>query len=76
MLYLNTTNKIMKTMYLNRKDIQKINSVLDQFPDLDRFELTEDNSSGIGSIVTMTFSREVNGIIGAFTIEIAGVEQW
>lgn len=66
----------MKTMYLNRKDIQKIDSVLDQFPDLDRFELTEDNSSGIGSIITMTFSREVNGIIGAFTIEIAGVEQW
>jgi hypothetical protein len=66
----------MKTMYLNRKDIQKMNEVLDQFPDLDRFELNEENSSGIGSIVTMTFSREVNGIIGAFTIEIAGVEQW
>ena len=63
-------------MYLNRKDIQKMNEVLGQFPDLDRFELNEENSSGIGSIVTMTFSREVNGIIGAFTIEIAGVEQW
>ena len=66
----------MKPMYLNRKDIQKINEVLDQFPDLDRFELNEENCSGIGSIVTMTFSREVNGIIGAFTIEVAGVEQW
>ena len=66
----------MKPMYLNRKDIEKINSVLDQFPDLDRFELNEDNSSGIGSIVTMTFSREINGIIGAFTVEITGVEQW
>ena len=66
----------MKTMYLNRKDIEKINSVLDQFPDLEGFELSEDNCSGIGSIGTMTFSREVNGIIGAFTVEIAGVEQW
>jgi hypothetical protein len=66
----------MKKMYLNRKDIQKLNEVLEQFPDLDRFELNEENCSGIGSIVTMTFSREVNGIIGAFTIEIAGVEQW
>jgi hypothetical protein len=66
----------MKTMYLNRKDIEKINSVLDQFPDLDRFELNEENCSGIGSIVTMTFSREVNDITGAFTVEIAGVEQW
>ena len=63
-------------MYLNRKDVEKINSVLDQFPGLDRFELNEENSSGIGSIVTMTFSQEVNGIIGAFTIEVAGVEQW
>jgi hypothetical protein len=66
----------MKTMYLNRKDIEKINSVLDQFPDLEGFELNEENSSGIGSIVTMTFSREINGIMGAFTVEIAGVEQW
>jgi hypothetical protein len=63
-------------MYLNRKDIEKINSVLDQFPDLEGFELNEENSSGIGSIVTMTFSREINGIMGAFTVEIAGVEQW
>ena len=76
MLYLNTINNIMKTMYLNRNDIQKINSVLDQFPDLERFELTEDTSSGIGSVVTMTFSREINGIIGAFTVEVAGVENW
>ena len=66
----------MKPMYLNRKDIEKINSVLDQFPDLDRFELNEENGSGIGSIVTMTFSQEINGIIGAFTVEIAGVENW
>ena len=63
-------------MYLNRKDIEKINSILNQFPDLERFELNEDHNSGIGSIVSMTFSRDVNGIIGAFTVEIAGVEQW
>jgi hypothetical protein len=63
-------------MFLDRKDIEKIKNVLDQFPDLDVFEIEEDSSSGIGSIITMTFAREINGIRGSFEIEISGVETW
>jgi hypothetical protein len=63
-------------MFLNRKDIEKIKSILDQFPDLDVFELEQDSSSGIGSITTMTFARELNGLRGSFNIEVSGSEEW
>ena len=63
-------------MFLNRKDIEKIKSVLDQFPDLDVFEIEQDSNSGIGSVTTMTFAREINGLRGSFEIEVSGVEDW
>jgi hypothetical protein len=63
-------------MILHRKDVEKIKSILDQFPDLDIFEIEQDSSSGIGSVTTMTFARELNGYRGSFEIEIAGVEDW
>ena len=63
-------------MFLNRKDIDKIKEVLDQFPTVDVFELDQDNSSGIGSVTVMTFSQEINGIRGSFDIEVSGVEDW
>ena len=63
-------------MILHRKDIEKINEVLDKFPDVHTFELESDHSSGIGAIVTMTFAQEVNGMRGSFDIEISGVDDW
>jgi hypothetical protein len=63
-------------MFLNRNDIEKIQEVLSKFPDLDVFELKQDSSSGIGSIVSITFAREVNNVRGSFEIEISGVENW
>jgi len=63
-------------MFLTRKDIEKIKDVLDQFPDLDIFELEQDSSSGIGSVTSMTFAREINGLRGSFQIEVSGIETW
>jgi len=63
-------------MFLTRKDIEKIKDVLDQFPDLDIFELEQDSSSGIGSVTSMTFAREINGLRGSFQIEVSGIEDW
>ena len=63
-------------MFLNRKDIEKIASVLEQFKDVENFELVSDTSSGIGTYLTMTFDQEVNGMRGSFTVEISGVEDW
>lgn len=63
-------------MFLNKTDIKKIQAVLDKFPEVDSFKLELDNSSGIGSIVTMTFDNKVNDIRGSFKVEISGVEDW
>ena len=63
-------------MFLTRKDIEKISKILEQFPDLDIFEITQDSSSGIGSCTSMTFAREISGLKGSFEIEISGVEDW
>lgn len=63
-------------MILHRKDIDKVKEILDKFPDVEVFEIEQDSSSGIGSVVSITFSQEVNGLRGAFEIEISGVENW
>ncbi len=63
-------------MIVHRKDIKKIQEVLDKFQDVEVFEIEVDNGSGIGSIMTMTFAQEVNGMRGSFDIEISGVEDW
>ena len=63
-------------MILHRKDIDKVKEILDKFPDVEVFEIEQDSSSGIGSIVSITFSQEVYGIRGSFEIEISGVGNW
>ena len=63
-------------MILTRSDIEKIAGVLEKFPDIELFELEQTGNSGIGSITTMSFAQEVNGLRGSFDIEIAGVEDW
>jgi len=63
-------------MYLNRKDFEKIQDVLAKFPEVTNFELLQENSSGIGSITTIKFMKEVNGYYGTFDIEISGQEEW
>lgn len=63
-------------MYLNRKDIEKITEVLDKFPNVHSFELNQESGGGIGTIIIMTFDQTVNGISGAMSVEISGVEDW
>lgn len=63
-------------MILHKKDIEKIQGILEKFPDVETFEIESDNSSGIGAYVTMTFNQEVNGLRGSFNVEISGVEDW
>jgi hypothetical protein len=63
-------------MILHRKDINKVKEILDKFPDVEVFEIEQDSSSGIGSVVSITFSQEVNGLRGSFEIEISGMENW
>jgi hypothetical protein len=63
-------------MILLRKDIEKILGILDKFPEVQGFELNQERSSGIGSITTMSFAHEHNGVKGCLEVEISGVEDW
>ncbi len=63
-------------MYLNRKDLEKMQDILSKFPEVDHFEINQESGSGIGSVITMKFTYEVNGHLGNFEIEISGVEDW
>lgn len=63
-------------MYLHRDDLKKINEIFEKFPDINVIELTQDNSSGIGSTTSATFDHRSNGFDGSFKVEISGVENW
>jgi hypothetical protein len=66
----------MKTVVLHRSDIERISDILAKFPDVEAFELTQETSSGIGSVTYVTFAQNINGHNGSFEIEVSGVENW
>lgn len=66
----------MKTVVLRRSDIERISDILAKFPDVESFELTQETSSGIGSVTYVTFAQNINGYKGSFEVEVSGVENW
>jgi hypothetical protein len=63
-------------MYITKKDAEKILDVMNKFPEDTVYRLVTDNSSGIGSTMTLTVETTVEGLAGKFTVEISGVENW
>ena len=63
-------------MYVTKDEVQKILAVMEEFPDARSYKLEADNSSGIGSILTMEMSMEIKGRDALVKVEIAGVETW
>jgi hypothetical protein len=63
-------------MYITKKDAEKILDVMNKFPEDTVYRLKMDNSSGIGSTMTLTVETTVEGFAGNFTVEISGVENW
>jgi hypothetical protein len=63
-------------MYITKKDAEKMLDVMNKFPEDTVYRLVTDNSSGIGSIMTLTVETTVEGLAGKFTVEISGVENW
>jgi hypothetical protein len=49
---------------------------LSKFPDVQAFELTQESSSGIGSVTYITFAQDINGHKGSFEVEVSGAEHW
>lgn len=66
----------MTKIWLSRKNIEDIHSVLSNFPEIERFEVHEHSQSGIGSCLDMTFDSEVNGTKCKVTIPISDESTW
>ena len=63
-------------MYIIRTDVEKILTVMEEFPDARSYKLEADNSSGIGSIITLTMDMDISGRAAWVKVDIAGVESW
>ena len=63
-------------MYLHRDDIKRMMEIFEKFPDVEVAEITQDNSSGIGSHTTMTIETKVNDQSGRFEVVVSSVENW
>jgi len=63
-------------MYLHRDDIKRMMEIFEKFPDVEVAEITQDNSSGIGSHTTMTIETKVNDQTGRFEVVVSSVENW
>lgn len=63
-------------MYITKDEVEKILMVMEEFPDARKYKLEDDNSSGIGSILTLTMDMEVAGRPAKVRVDISGVENW
>lgn len=63
-------------MYITKQEVEKILAVMEEFPDAKSYKLEADNSSGIGSILTVTMDMVIKDRPALVKIEIAGVEMW
>ena len=63
-------------MYINKQEVEKILSVMEEFPDARSYLLEADNSSGIGSILTLTMDMDIGDRKAKVKVDIAGVETW
>jgi len=62
-------------MYLHQDELKKILSVMKKFSG-SVAEITQDNSSGIGSITTVRVATEIHNVKGTFEVVITDVESW
>ena len=63
-------------MYLHKQELKKMLEILEKFPEVEIVDVEVDSSSRIGSVTTMKFNTEINGVNGTFEVEISGVENW
>jgi hypothetical protein len=60
---------------LSIDEIDRIRTICQEL-DINYFTLEQDNSSGIGSVLTLTYSTELKNYSASISIEVSGVESW
>ena len=60
---------------LSIDEIDRIRTICQDL-DINYFTLEQDNSSGIGSVLTLTYATEMKNYSANISIEVSGVESW
>ena len=60
---------------LNVYELNKIKSICEDVG-TEYFTLEQDSSSGIGSVLTMTYETEIADYPARVSIEVSGVDSW
>lgn len=63
-------------MYITKQEVEKILTVMEEFDDARSYKLEADNSSGIGSVLTLTMDMDINNRLATVKVDISGVENW
>lgn len=63
-------------MYITKEEVKKILAVMEEFDGASNFKLEADNTSGIGSILTLTMEMRINDRDAQVKVEISGVDMW
>ena len=63
-------------MYITKEEVEKILAVMNEFDEARSYRLEADNSSGIGSILTITMDMDINNRPTKVKVDISGVETW
>jgi hypothetical protein len=63
-------------MYITKKNVIDILDAMEDFEDATSFKLVNDNSSGIGGILSLIVTTVVKNRPVEIKIEISGVENW
>jgi hypothetical protein len=66
------SNKI----YFNRTELELIQQTLAQFPDVERFCLSNHTQTGIGSLTDLIFDYEINGVRAQVVIPVTDTTNW
>lgn len=64
------------TIPLFTDEIQKLQEILEKFPEATMVTLTRDTGSGIGYTLTAAIPYSHDDVTGEFTTEITGVDNW
>ena len=64
------------TIPLFTDEIQKLQEILEKFPEATMVTLTRNTGSGIGYTLTAAIPYSHDDVTGEFTTEITGVDNW
>jgi hypothetical protein len=63
-------------IYFNRVELELIQRTLAQFPDVERFCLSNHTQTGVGSLTDLIFDYEINSVRAQVVIPVTDTTNW